>query len=127
MIMSEEHEAMMGDDISLIGVTGEDHLPTNRLFVGSNGDLLPCFTCYQFARLASYLTWPKHKSNGPSFQALLCEALTQVVRKLANGSTGFIGISVMVETYPGILAQRWRIWHHQTRIFTTGHLINPTT
>src|SRR5258708_24728556 len=97
----------MGDDIGLVRVTREDHLTPDGILGSGNGYLVTIFTHHQLACFLPYnAIRPEHEGNDPALEALLVQALTEVVGEFANGGAGLIGIGCMVKMHTRILAER---------------------
>src|SRR6266699_330798 len=122
MVVSEEHEAVMRDDVGVIRVAIERHLTADSFFSRGDGYLFTFFIDDELARFTAHkAAGPEHKRDYLAFEALFAQALTKVVGQPANGGAGFVGIGGMMEAHTGILAQ-WRgIGDDETHILAASH------
>lgn len=128
MVVREEHQDVMGDDIGLVRVTREDHLTPDGILGSGNGYLFTIFTHHQLACFLPYNTIrPEHEGNDPALEALLAQALTEVVGEFANGGAGLVGIGCMVKMHTRILAERRGIGDDQAGVLPARHVVEPAT
>src|SRR5258708_25016106 len=128
MVVSEEHKAVMRDDVGVIGVAIERHLTADSFFSRGDGYLFTFFIDDKLACVTTHkAAGPEHKRDYLAFEALFAQALTKVVGQPANGGAGFVGVSGVLEAHAGILAQ-WRgIRGHETHLLAPKQLGKPAT
>src|SRR5258707_6626418 len=89
------------------------------------------FTIFSHPQLACFLPYntirPEHEGNDPALEALLVQALTEVVGEFANGGAGLIGIGCMVKMHTRILAERRGIGDDQAGVLPPRHGGEPPT
>src|SRR4051812_8356938 len=78
MIVSEEHQAMIGDNICFICMAREHHLSTNGL-VGGCDDFFPILVDKQLAVLTADVVRPENQPDRLTFETLFTEAFAEII------------------------------------------------
>src|SRR5579884_1216126 len=103
MVVGEEHQAVMRNDIGLVTVAREHHLPAYRLFRRRDRHLFSIIAHHQFARLRAQTTGPENQTNALPFEPLLFQTISQIVRETTNRGTRFVGIGSVMKANTSIL------------------------
>src|SRR5258708_36973893 len=106
MVVSEEHKAVMRDDVGVIGVAIERHLTADSFFSRGDGYLFTFFIDDELARFTAHkAAGPEHKRDYLAFEALFAQALTEPVGQPANGGPGLAGRSSVRDAHAGSRGQ----------------------